>query len=369
MLVLSPKIECTFKYMTKEIFTPTKEDKWLLASHMQKAIRRGLVEEAAWAAGHLHTVDRSYLAYRLSVIVVEDVAAGDLSSAAGLVGEVPWGAKRFGTARDEAERIRWQDTASMLAGLRKDRTPCDWIACRYWLGEFESQEGPWEELDPFLSIEEAENTNHPWWKRGLFAWRAAGTDRFPADQLPEVAGMWDDWVASNENKDLQTVMMGLGARQREPHPVFLPLAVQDRMNDPNAKKVDYRIDSVKHGPWLSAAIDGHTKPGISAAHQFARSLSDQALSDLSNHRASAAIMTRRMMFWMEGGHIDKGWEYTTQKKITSDIRRRWLREVNAGNGAMIVKHLARPEMWQKFRQKAIDEELSETRNDERKMKI
>ena len=355
--------------MTKEIFAPTKEDKWLLASHMQKAIRRGLDEEAAWAAGHLHTVDRSYLAYRLSVIAVEDVAAGDLSSTAAFVGDVPWGAKRFGTSRDEPERERWQETSRAMARQRKDRTPCDWIACRYWLDEFEKQEGPWAQLDPFSCIEEAENKNYSWWKRGLFAWRAAGTDRFPADQLPTVVGAWDDWVASNANKDLQTVMMGLGARQREPHPVFLPLAVMDRKSDPSAKTVDYKVDSVKHDHWLSAAIDGHTKPGISAAHQFVRSLSPQALADLSSHRASPVAMTRRMMFWMEGGHIDKGWEYTTQKNITEDTRKRWLNEINAGNGSMIIKHLAHPKRWYKFREIALQDDLNKKRTDTKSMKI
>lgn len=348
--------------MTKESIPLTKDDKWMLASHLQKAIRRGLAEEAAWAAGHLHSLDRAYLAYRMSVICVEDTAAGDLATTASLLGETPWGAKRFGTKRDEVERQAWEEAARTLARQRKDRTPCDWMACRAWLSEFESQEGPWAQLDPIESIDQALNEKLVWWKRGLFAWRAAGTDRFPDDALPVVKGEWEDWVAAVPDADLQTVMMGFGARQREAHPVFLPLAVAARKSDANAKQalyIDPNHKVVKNGVWLSAAIDGHTRPGMAAIHHFVRQLPPSALHELSGMKATPVAMTRKLMFWMEGGHINEGWDYQIKNTILLDSKKKWLERIGGGNGHTIVKHLGKPEMWYKSRQFVIDRASSE----------
>lgn len=340
--------------MSEENLNLSKDDKWLLASHMQKSIRRGLCDEAAWAAGYLHRLDRSYLAYRLSVISVEDTAAGDISTTASLIGETPWGAKRFGTTRDEVERQAWEQAARTLAGQTKDRTPCDWMACRYWLAEFEQQEGKWEKLDPFSCIEEALKESLPWWKRGLFAWRAVGTERFPADDLPVVPGEWEEWIAAFDDIDLQRVMEGLGGRQREPHPIFLPLAVMARKSDPQAREVEYVLDSPKNGIWLSAAIDGHTKPGLGAIHHFVRQLTPEALAELSRMKATPAEMTKRLMFWMDGGHINRGWEYQTQKTIALDTRKKWLASIGGGNGQLIARYLGNKQGWYSARQTMID---------------
>jgi hypothetical protein len=344
---------------TDKSFAPVKEDKWLLASHLQKAVRRGLREEAAWAAGHLHQVDRAYLAYRLSVIALEDVAAGDPRQVASLVGQTPWGAKRFGVNKDEQDQAQWQATAELLAGLRKDSTPCNWIGCAYWLEEFEQLEGPWSSLNAVDCVGRAMDPGKPWWHRGLLAWRAAGTDRFPHDGLPTIAGAWDDWVAELPDVDVQTIMTGLGARQREAHPIFLPLALQDRRNDPNAKEVDFQIQSPKHGPWLGAAIDSHTRPGMAAIHDFLRQLPAQEKNELHAFNATAERLVARLMFWMDGGHLDRGWHYGTQHAIAMDTRRRWLKQVNGGNGQRLAAILAKPQAWETCREKVITQLTAE----------
>ena len=330
-----------------------KDDKWLLASHIQKSIRRGLVEEVSWAVRELHKLDRAYLAYRLSVIAVEDVASGSISEVASLVSETPWGAKRFGNKKDDVEIDQWKDAASFLASLVKDRTPCEWIGCSYWLKEFEEQEGKWESLNPIDCIYKAYDDNLEWWKRGLFAWRAVGTKRFPNKNLPDEDGLWNEWVEASSNSDLKIVMNGLGAKQREAHPIFIPLSLKSRIEDKESKIVNFKLVNEKTDIWLTSAIDSHTKSGISSIYSFIKSLSYEDRKVLKQFNSTPEYMVSKLMFWMEGGHIDKGYSYTLQKKIPLDIKKRWLKSVNGNNGQTIFDILGKPSEWSKFKEHQI----------------
>jgi hypothetical protein len=61
-------------------------DRWLLASLLQKAVRRGDVTIARRAAHHLLMVDPSRLWRRLMTIGLEDIGIGDVEAAAELIG-------------------------------------------------------------------------------------------------------------------------------------------------------------------------------------------------------------------------------------------------------------------------------------------
>jgi hypothetical protein len=333
-----------------------KDQKYLLVSHLQKAIRRGLPGEAAWAAAHLHRVDRAHLAARLAVIAVEDVGAGDPAMLLPLIDEDrPWGARRFGYDKTPDDRDCWMGVARRMARSVKDRTPCEWIACRHWLPEFVATEGPWHVLDPHDSIDKAYDRSRPWWNRGLHAWRAAGTHFFPAgDLLPEVDGAWEDWCAMADD-DVAPLMERFGRKQIEPHPVFLPLAVADRrfQHDPPAQQVAYQLDgSPRLGPWLAAAIDKHTGEGARALRRCA------AASDLGRRFGyeRAAEMLGRLQFWTEGGHVDRGWSYPLAQTIMQDTRARCLAELKI-TPAELMKGSPPPAAWNEARSWVLDQEI------------
>ena len=58
---------------------PATDDKWVLASNLQKAIRRGLPQVAVGTVNKLLRIDSSYCWRRLVVISYEDVGFGDIS--------------------------------------------------------------------------------------------------------------------------------------------------------------------------------------------------------------------------------------------------------------------------------------------------
>lgn len=336
----------------------TKDHKWLLASHLQKSIRRGLIEEASWAAKHLHDVDRAYLAYRLSVIAVEDVGAGDPRVCEQWLTETNWGAKVFSASKTLEDCQKWQQVAESFAAATKDRTPCDWIACQYWIKDFENEEGPWEQLDIPYCIDEAYNQTNPWWKRGLMAWRVAGTKRFPSHTLPEIEGAWETWV-EHSDVDSKTLMIGFGQRQREPHPVFVPLSIYER-NNTQSSIVKFSYPLVKSGEWLAAALDNHTAEGKRALYHFVRQHDRKLVDEFIQKTGSldeAVSMIGRMMFWMEGGRVNECWQYPIMDQISTDTKKRWLAE-HGVSGRWLFDHWGQPEQWNKSRDVITGQSLS-----------
>ena len=167
-----------------------KQDKWKLASQLQKSIRHGHIELARSTALALSGLDMSYLRYRLCVMAVEDVGA--CNAPAILEDMQPgWDAKSV-AARGGGEFLA--DLARRWAGSIKDRLPCDFLACRHWLAEFEQMHGPWTDLRPQPAMDIASDRTRAWWERGLAAWSVAGTERFPGGDLPRVEGSWEQWV-------------------------------------------------------------------------------------------------------------------------------------------------------------------------------
>ena len=328
-----------------------KNDKWVLASHLQKAIRRGWGDEAAWAAEQLVQVDRAYLAYRLSVIAVEDVGAGDLEVVGQFVSEEQkWGARRFNTSKSDEDTEQWKQVATTFANAIKDRTPCEWMACVYWLNEFERQEGPWAQLNPTECIAKAYEQDKPWWWRGLMAWRAAGTDKFPSSILPELPGCWEDWKAHAPTETL-TILEGFGERQREAHPVFFPLAVFERFNDANSKVMSYDCgDILKSGPWLSAALDKHTSEGNKAIGQFLRQVPKPVQDQLKSVVGYDGMndVVGRLMFWMEGGKVNRAQHYQLASQISHDIKAKWLSQTGL-SGRWLLEHFGKPDQWHEAR--------------------
>lgn len=99
-------------------------DKWLLASNLQKAIRRGLSACAMSTAARLIDVDPGYLWRRLPVIAFEDIGLANVNACKSALAIFRRHAlhDRLGPKRVAAF------LANMLANARKSRALCDAIA-------------------------------------------------------------------------------------------------------------------------------------------------------------------------------------------------------------------------------------------------
>ena len=103
---------------------PQTTDRWVLASNLQKSIRRGLVPVAVGTASALLTVDARYFWRRLLVIAYEDVGYGDINGCHDLLKTF----RREALHRDLGPQRVAQFFAHELAAARKSRALCDALA-------------------------------------------------------------------------------------------------------------------------------------------------------------------------------------------------------------------------------------------------
>lgn len=325
-----------------------KQDKWKLASQLQKSIRHGHVELAGSTALALASLDASYLRYRMCVMSVEDIGAG---SPAVVLEDMQggWGAQAI-ASRGGSQFLA--DVAGRWAGLVKDRLPCDLLACRHWLNDFESLHGAWEHLDFNQAVAVVSDRDRPWWERGLAAWSAAGTTRFPVGGLPEKEGQWEAWVefASGFAGQSCVDLMRVGQGQREPHPVFLPLAMDIQRGAYLAKGDIPAL--APNGPWLSAALDKHTSEGKRAMRLLAAQISKSHSSLATPDQDTLVDLVGRVCFWLEGGVCDRFMDDPLRVSVNNQSRACLLRQsgVNAGQ---LREAMSRPMEWHAARQQAL----------------
>lgn len=117
---------------------PTTDDRWVLASNLQKAIRRGMSEIAIGTSLKLLTLDPRYFWRRLPVIAYEDVGYGDIE----LVRTVLRTFRREALHKQYGEEKVAAYLVDSMCRARKSRTLCDAIAMLEFnvsLGELEKQ--------------------------------------------------------------------------------------------------------------------------------------------------------------------------------------------------------------------------------------
>lgn len=345
---------------------PVPLSRWLLASHMQKAIRRSLPDEAAWAAERLFVQDAQVARRRLATIAVEDVATASPE----VVGEVFAGDWQMRALRQRGVEA-FAAVAARLAAAPKDRLACELWACRRWLPEFQAALGPWEQLQPGPAIDIAWDEARPWWMRSLAAWRAVGTQGGywdASETLPSCRGAPSLWRLACRAKGLGeadfAVLDNAGPQQAEPHPVFLPLAWSMRRAADRAGAVTFRskppLDLGKVGPWLSSAIDMHTGEGRRAIGTVLAGNPDGrrflARHGRTGETASSAL--GHLMFWMEGGQLALAPSYPAQEAVVADIKSAFLAVPQPMAGRAFYEHFKDTRAWQSAREQALAPSLS-----------
>lgn len=135
-----------FKLNTSPDIIPITRDRWLLASNLQKAIRRGLTDAAKGTASKLLTVDPRYFWRRLLVIAYEDVGYGDIPLCHDLLKTF----RREALCRDLGPERVAQFFTHALATACKSRSLCDALVNL----EFSSRREEYERLCMSLTSEQ-----------------------------------------------------------------------------------------------------------------------------------------------------------------------------------------------------------------------
>lgn len=334
-----------------------KEDKWKLISHLQKSIRKGLKEEAYQAARWSYSVDPTYTIYRMAVIAFEDVAG---ASPDVVVESMEKGWKR----KNIEENLGGIDfiglTAMQWADTVKDRIANEFCSCFLWYDRFTKTYGDVNKLG--INDLSYISWNHDifWAYRGIAAWAIAGSKLYPNKILNDKTNNWDKWIELNvENGVDENVIkcMDFGSKtQNEGSPIFLGFvnkAIKEEKAIIKENKKILMFDNI--GPYLSSAIDKHTREGKQAISYFLHRRHDIVdwfiKKGLSYDDCFRTI--GKIQFMMEGGQLNKFYDYPTKNKIEKDLKLE-LQESLDINGSELFKLIGNINQWHDARVKVLN---------------
>lgn len=312
---------------------------------MQKAIRRGLPELASRTIHELHGVDPAWCRYRMAVIAFEDVAAGSPE----LVTEITAGAWNKAHVEHSGGVEFMALCGERMANAVKDRTPCNLFYAADFIPDFQARHGNLQELDARTAMGVAGDTNGEWWERALAIYRIAGKKagspieveglESPIDRICELFPKWKELITAGAKS------------QREWHHLGLGLSMEWQETE-NATVTENHLENPMTGPWLSAAMDGHTRAGQQAIRDLIRAkhgpVSEMEMLGLD--REAIFHIVRRMLFWTEGEKVNIQKDYATARQILKDHRRFSLRQAGI-NPHFLLEHFGDPHDWQKARER------------------
>lgn len=306
---------------TPEIARPNSsvpsQDIWLAKSTLQKAIRRGDTANALLATSVLLRLQPDGLWRRLTVIALEDIGIADL----GLVEECLILCSRRTTRRHNGEE--WHAAASLvlrMSGSVKCRDACDALVVADLhprLGQLRSDIVEMEAGDARRLLVDNGRTVG---ERILAAWSLCGTKKFPAANIGEKAGSFNDLVEVYEQMGVHPHVLHVarlgGARTREGHPLSLPLIWLLSCGGKGNFREHKPSDFARIGGWPSYAFDMHTGLGRRALSIFARRCA--ALERLVKERLAPAhylTFVGELVFRADVEVVDRRLAYTGSEQL------------------------------------------------------
>lgn len=251
-------------------FQPLAADQWIVASTLQKAIRRGDTDLAERAALAYLGMQGASVWRRLQVIAFEDVGAGSADALVKTVAaslDAPWREKAGGNARVAAIIAR------MLADAPKDRC-ADYLICAAKdhpsLEEARAMSGS-RSLPDRLAL--VADTTLPLPVRAVAAWYASGIEWGDENRVGkgDMTGLLATFRALGVPDPLASATGFAATRTREPITVMVPLIWLAAFEGEVPGVADMPMPSapIVDGVPLYA-LDKHTRLGKQAIGLFAR---------------------------------------------------------------------------------------------------
>lgn len=243
------------------------DDRWLAVSNLQKAVRRGLYNEAMRSALILRHIDEDYMWRRLKIIALEDIGVADLQAA----GQVLWGAGKRRWQEQHGTSIKFLSYfISTLCKARKCRSLDDAIYVALFHSLYRSQRQQYADLtereifdkfsDPSLDVAE----------RVILAWYLCGTRRYRAMTLEQRDGNVRSLVDLAHFLGMPPFLTDIleMAKGNEFYVSLLPCWIQ--LEQSSKSDIVYEVSSPYEtfGSWLPSSLDKHTRQGKIAFRSF-----------------------------------------------------------------------------------------------------
>lgn len=297
-------------------------EKWLLASQLQKAIRRGLCDVASATASVLCEVDQQYVVRRLPVIAYEDIGVANPPLLA--LAKHALRTSAILSARDACDLIA--GIAAALAASAKSRTACDIASLVTVHDSTDAIEKRVSNLGQDEVAALAANRDAPLIDRAIAYRRLATRRRFVKSDGPDGAFQSLFVVGRTmrvPEEVLRLVVIGQGTYDLN---CYLPLAHEtvfgygSCQTQPASRTV--RL-AASFGPVLQCALDIYTRVGQSAYRALiASELGLRRLLELHLKGRNRVRAVGTLLFYSEGSVLDRAITSDASKALLADVEER-----------------------------------------------
>lgn len=306
-------------------------DKWIAASCLQKAIRRGHTNMAVTAFNALAAFDLRMCKRRIAIIALEDIGVSDIELV-GLTlficlknGALPF-TSRFPALRycvaamSKSAKERSGDYLQTMLELHPHAIPIQQSYLEKGINEL---------------VEDVQETSLDWRKRSLAATLLAGTNRLRGTQLPRSIGDPEafTWSVQQLNVPFWVPQIAdlsyrlLGEAMAAQFPIKVSLALEPETQHQDDMKWEHTA-GIPH-----YALDKHTRLGKQAFRLLPErniELSNCLKSLVPAHARQPAI--EWLMFYIEASQLDlelqfQGYEEIKQEGIEADLARSGLQSI------------------------------------------
>lgn len=297
-----------------------KNYKWLLVSSLQKAVRRGLANEAGMLWDVAKEIDKFYVSYRVSIMAIEDVGLGNPA----LIHDFLSTSLKKANLQEKGGDEYIKKVVTELANSVKDRTACDatWLA-----GKITPPH-----LDKEQLIEYYQDNQLDIIERSLAGWLITGTKKIKHGLITEKDNTSDieTFIELNRQLGVQEnileVVTASYPYQKEPHIFAYPLLSLALENEKHKKLGAYTtgdnftkifstpIYDFQGIPILMSAVDGHTAEGKKVLEKIKTQKNIQNVIGGLNNEIQSYLL-KHALFKAEGQVVNKRLFYPTASTI------------------------------------------------------
>lgn len=276
---------------------PMPGDIWLLASAMQKTIRRGEYEKALRAGYALWLKDRRRFWCRLLIISMEDVGVGDTD----VLVQVLTGIASTSWRRQMGDAAAGMCLIRLLCGAAKSRL-CDSIYIQASVSSsYRAVREQYAKTDDASLMSVIVDTNAPLVQRAMAIWLLAGTKKYPSDHMPPRVGNIHTAIAALKALSIPAALASacesVITRLPYPLPLHVPLILEE-VQQHTVTVQHHNIPTASDVEGLPVyCADGFTRVGKACFRELQRVV--PALQTFATKQIALGV------FYLDGGLVDR----------------------------------------------------------------
>lgn len=323
-----------------------EHDRWVCASAMQKAVRRGQTNMAIKAGLSLLSLKPDQLWSRLAVTVQEDIGGANIT----LVGLVLWvEGKKVWRERNGGDARILACLLTMMCASPKSRLANDLLCIANYHIDYRKDAHDYFMYSDVYLADIIQSSNHTLAQKAIASWYIAGVEPRHSFHLHPRKGSHKSLFRLYQSMDysadvLGVIRMGLG--KGEGHARVMGFSHQSHSEAEGNFIVDQcHQPSIQIGHWFSEAYDAHTRAGKYAYREFLRRNDDvRFILEKEIFEKDHVAILGMIVFGLEGQRMNNRVTYAEVDEITHTALECYVDEYYRDDLRMLLEELVEDRM-------------------------